>query len=100
MQAIGCLVFAVYGLAQLAAAWLGLDFYVGAFWAGAILVGCLWLQFPLPLTIASYFGASEVWGWPWYGAILFAAPGLLLAIPVLLNGVIDMMRSATGRLRG
>lgn len=100
MQAIGCIVFAVYGLAQLAAAWLGLDLYVGAFLAGAILAGCLWLKFSLPLNIASFFGGWKVWDWPWYGALLFAAPGLLLAVPVLLGSVIDMMRGVVGRPRG
>jgi hypothetical protein len=33
-------------------------------------------RFSLPITVGSFFGAMNVWGWHWIGALVFAAPGL------------------------
>ena len=50
----------------------------------------------LPLTIGTFFGALDVWGWPWYGALLFAAPGLLFTLPgavgLALVGVVNLFK--------
>jgi hypothetical protein len=97
MQAIGCLFVAVYGIAQLIAAYAGLDYYVGGIWAVVIISTCLFLRFTLPLTIASFFGALYVWEWHWYFALVFAAPGLLLIIPSILNAAVERGRATVGR---
>lgn len=76
----------VYGVAQIWAGYIGIDHHLGTGWAiGAVVVAILF-RFSLPITIGSFFGAMNVWGWPWYGAFIFAAPGLAfmaLMIPAL-----------------
>ena len=44
-----------------------------------------------PLTIGTFLGAMNVWGWPWYGAALFAAPGLLFIVPALVTTAIGSL---------
>ncbi len=70
------LALVAYGVTQLYAAWVGADLYIGTFWTGAMIVGCLLTRFTLPLTVFAFLGAWVVWLWPWYWAALFAAPGL------------------------
>ena len=43
----------------------------------------------LPLTIGTFLGAMNVWGWPWYGALALAAPGLLFIVPALITSVLS-----------
>lgn len=77
--ALGCafmIGMTIYGIAQIWAGYIGIDHHLGAGWAiGAVVVTFLF-RFSLPITIGSFFGAMNVWGWPWYGALIFAAPGL------------------------
>ena len=84
---IAFLGFVGYGLTQIYAGFLGIDFHLGKVWAiGAIILAFLF-RFTLPLTIGSFFGAMNVWGWHWAGALLFAAPGLIfmgLMVPEIL----------------
>ena len=94
MQAIGCVLFAVYGVAQIVAAHLGPDYYTGTICAVVIMLSCLYLRFTLPLTIASFFGAINVWEWHWFFALIFAAPGLVLVIPSVLASVLERGRAA------
>lgn len=97
MQAIGCVLFALYGIAQMYAAALGLEAYVGAGWAAAIFIACLFLRFTLPLTIAAFFCARDIWDWHWALALVFVAPGLLFIIPSVISGLLETARSAAGR---
>jgi hypothetical protein len=96
MQAIGCLLFAVYGIAQIVAAYVGLDYYLGL-WAVLIFIVCMFLRFTLPLTVASFLCAMNVWQWHWFLALIFAAPGLLLVIPSILGSLIESGRAALKR---
>jgi hypothetical protein len=89
MQAVGCILFLVLGIAQLVAGWVGADYYVGPFWTGVIFLVCLLGRFALPITIFGFLGAMHVWEWPWWGALLFTFPGLLIAIPSMLSGVLE-----------
>jgi len=77
--ALGCafmIGMLVYGIAQIWAGYIGIDHHLGSGWAiGAVVVAFLF-RFSLPITVGSFFGAMDVWGWPWYGAFVFAAPGL------------------------
>jgi hypothetical protein len=89
----GCLlmiVFMGYGLLQIWAGYIGIEYHLGGGWAiGAVVVAFL-LRFTLPITIGSFFGAMDVWGWHWAGALVFAAPGLLfmaLMIPGTLASI-------------
>ena len=97
MQFIGCVLFAAYGVVQFLAAYLGLDYYVGPFFAAVIIGVCLWLRFTLPITIGSFFGALYVWEWHWFFALIFAAPGLLLMVPSILATVVEHTRHRVQR---
>ena len=97
MQAIGCILFAIYGVAQFVAAWLGLGYYMGPFLAGVIIAASLFFRFTLPITVASFLGALYVWEWHWALALIFAAPGLLLVIPSILGSLIDQGRRVSRR---
>lgn len=98
MQSIGCVLFAIYGVAQLYAAFLGIDHYIGPGWSVAVFIACLWFRFTLPLTIAGFFGAWVVWEWHWALAAIFIAPGLLLAIPSIMGSVVESAKGMRRKL--
>ncbi|MFA5965859.1 MAG: hypothetical protein WC804_17730 [Sphingomonas sp.] len=97
MQAVGCIVILIYGVAQIWAAFAGAAFYTSTFWGGVIVIACLMLRFTLPLTIFGFLGAMMVWGWAWYWAALFVAPGLAFVIPHVLAQLVGF---AMGAIRG
>jgi hypothetical protein len=92
-SALGCIFMIgmlVYGVAQIWAGFIGIDHHHGFGWAMAAVAAALLFRFSLPITIGAFFGAMNVWGWPWYGALIFAAPGLAfmaLMIPGALASV-------------
>ncbi|MFI9650858.1 hypothetical protein [Guyparkeria halopsychrophila] len=92
-SAAGCFFIAaivVYGLLQLWAGYVGIEHHLGYGWAVAAVFAAFLLRFALPITIGSFFGAMDVWGWHWAGALVFAAPGLAfmaLMIPGMLTSV-------------
>lgn len=91
--AVLLLVFgAVFGSAQLYAAFLGIEHHLAAIWAlGAILAAVIF-RFTLPITIGSFLGALNVWGWHWAAAAVFAAPGLLLMFPGVLPSILSFCK--------
>lgn len=74
----------LYGIAQIVAAWVGYHYLFGPVLGAAIIAGCLWFRFSLPITIGSFVGAAYVYHWAWYWALLFAAPGLAF---MMVSGV-------------
>lgn len=89
----GCLMMIVvlgYGLLQLYAGYLGIDLHFGSGWAIGAVVVALLLRFTLPITIGSFFGAMDVWGWHWVGAVLFAAPGLAF-VALMIPGALQSL---------
>jgi hypothetical protein len=86
-----------YGLIQIWAGYLGIDYHFGGGWAIAAVAVALIFRFTLPVTIGAFFGAMNVWGWHWAGALVFAAPGLLfmaLMIPGALASVLKKLRQS------
>jgi len=86
----------VYGIAQIWAGYIGIDHHLGSGWAIAAVVVAFLFRFSLPITIGSFFGAMNVWGWPWYGALIFAVPGLAfmaLMIPGALASIFQKFKS-------
>lgn len=79
----GFIIFLLVGVVQIYAGFIGIDYLFGYWWAVAAVGASFLLRIMLPLTIGTFFGALEVWGWPWYGALALAAPGLLFAIPAM-----------------
>ena len=89
MQIIGFILFIVYGIAQLVLGYAGIDFHLGAVWAGIALFGALIFRFTLPITIGAFFGAIDVLHWHWALAALFAAPGLAFIIPGVIISIVE-----------
>lgn len=89
MQVIGFILFIVYGIAQIVAGYVGIDFHFGAVWAGVAIFAAFMFRFTLPITIGAFFGAMDVWHWHWALAALFAAPGLAFIIPGVIMSIIE-----------
>ncbi|WP_293689716.1 hypothetical protein [Thiolapillus sp.] len=85
----GFIIFMGYGILQIVAGYVGIDYHFGAVWAGVAIVAALMFRFTLPITIGAFFGAMDVWGWHWGWAALFAAPGLAFIIPAVIMSIIE-----------
>jgi hypothetical protein len=89
---LGFIAFLGLGIAQLVAGFVGIEHGIGSIWAWIALIAVFALRFTLPMTIGSFFGAMNVWGWHWTLAGLFAAPGLLLLIPGVLALIVPSFK--------
>ncbi len=89
MHVVGFLLFLIYGIAQIVAGYVGIDFHLGAVWAVIAIIAAFMFRFTLPITIGAFFGAMNVWGWHWALAALFAAPGLAFIIPGVILSIIE-----------
>lgn len=78
---IGVVFFLGFAIAQGAIGFLGVEYHFGSGWAIGVLVLAFVFRFTLPLTIGTFFGALDVFGWTWYGALLITLPGLLFMVP-------------------
>ena len=78
---IGVVFFLGFAIAQGAIGFLGVEYHFGSGWAIGVLVLAFVFRFTLPLTIGTFFGALDVFGWPWYGALFITLPGLLFMVP-------------------
>ncbi|QLQ03161.1 MAG: hypothetical protein HZY77_10555 [Thiobacillus sp.] len=87
-------------VAQLFVGFKGIALGLGTGWAWAAVVVALILRFTLPITIGAVYGAIHVLGWPWYWAVLFAAPGLLFMVPGFVALVVSSVVSFVGSKRG
>lgn len=83
----GVIGFCIYSFLQLYAGFIGIEHHLGMFWAFVSIFLAFALRIPLPLTIGSFFGAMNVWGWHWFFALLFAAPGLVIFFAFLTGGI-------------
>ena len=73
-----------FGGAQIFVGFKGIALGLSPVWAWVAVIVALVLRFTLPITIGAFYGAIHVWGWHWYWAALFAAPGLLFMVPSLV----------------
>jgi len=89
--------FLAYGLAQIAAGVQGVDYHWGGWWAWGFVFAAFAFRFTLPLTIAAFFGARDVWNWHWAMALLFAAPGVVFMVPAMVGGLLDTVRGVFRR---
>lgn len=89
---VGAIGFFILGIAQLVAGYAGISHGLGTFWAIAAVVAAFAFRFSLPLTIGSFFGAMNVWGWNWFASALFALPGLAFVIPGVIASMISGLR--------
>lgn len=82
------ILIALYAVAQIVASLQGLETYLGVLGALFIIGLCLYFRFTLPLTIAAFLCAKNVWGWHWFFALLFVAPGLAFLLPAIAAVVV------------
>jgi hypothetical protein len=91
----GGILFLIVGLIQISVGYIGIEYHFGTGWAiGALVLG-FGFRIMLPLTIGTFFGALDVWDWPWYGALALAAPGLLFVLPSLITAAIYSLSSSS-----
>ena len=85
---LGGILFLFVGVVQIFVGYIGIEHHLGAGFAiGALVLGFVF-RIMFPLTIGTFFGALDVWGWPWYGALALAAPGVLFIVPALVTAAI------------
>lgn len=87
---LGILLFLAYGIAQIYIGFIGIENHFGSFWAWVAVI--LAMGFPLPLIIGAFYGATEVWGWHWALAAVFAVPGLLLMVPGVIMSIFSFFK--------
>ena len=68
------LVIASFGVIHIYAGYIGIEYYLGGFYAIVALFLALGMQFILPIIIGSFFCVINIWGWHWSLALLFVAP--------------------------
>ena len=89
--ALGGIIFLLVGIVQIFVGYIGIEHHLGTGFAiGALVLGFVF-RIMFPLTIGTFFGALDVWGWPWYGALALAAPGLLFIVPALVTAAISSL---------
>ena len=89
--ALGGILFLLVGIVQIYVGYIGIEHHLGVGFAiGALVIGFVF-RIMFPLTIGTFFGALDVWGWPWYGALALAAPGLLFIVPALVTSAISTL---------
>ena len=69
------------GLAQIVIGYIGIEYHFGSGWAIGAVVLALMFRFSFPLTVGTFFGAMDVFGFSFIVALLITLPGLLLMIP-------------------
>ena len=74
-------ILVVYALAQFYAAWVGIEYHLGFWWAVAAFFAIFALRLIPILLVGAFFGAKDVWGWHWALALFFVAPALVFAVP-------------------
>ena len=86
---LGFLIFVTVAIIQTAVGYIGIEHHFGTFVAIVVIILAFTFRLMLPLTIGTFLGAMNVWGWPWYGALALAAPGLLFIVPALITSVLS-----------
>ena len=84
------------GLAQMVIGYIGIEYHFGAGWAIGAVVLALMFRFSLPLTVGTFFGAMDVFGFSFIVALLITLPGLLLMIPGAIAAGIAGLASSFG----
>ncbi len=85
--------FLLFLLFQTYAGFIGIQHHLGSFFAFICLLLAIFFRFTLPITIGSFFGAMNVWGWNPIFALLFAAPSFMLIIPGFLTTLFFRLRN-------
>ena len=93
----GVLLMLGIGLAQMVIGYIGIDYHLGAGWAIGAVVLALVFRFSLPLTVGTFFGAMDVFGFSFIVSLLITLPGLLLMVPgAIAAGIAGLASSFKG----
>ena len=94
---VGFIVLLVVGIAQMVIGYLGIEYHFGSGWAIGAIVLALVFRFSLPLTIGTFFGAMDVFGFSFIVALIITLPGLLLMVPgAIAAGIAGLSSSFKG----
>src|SRR6056300_985118 len=88
---VGVIFFLLVGIAQMVIGYMGIEYHLGGGWAIGLVIASLVFRITFPLTIGTFFGALDVLGWSWIGALLITLPGVLLMVPGAIGmGIIGL----------
>ena len=94
LGAFSGIVFLIVGIIQIIVGYIGIEYHLGSGFAiGALILGFVF-RIMFPLTIGTFFGALDVFGWPWFGALALAAPGLLFIVPAMITSAITSLTTS------
>ena len=71
---------------------VGLEHELGLACAVLAAAALALFRFTLPIRIGAILGLIGLWGWPWYAAVIFAAPRLPLLLPGLISTALAKRR--------
>lgn len=80
------------GVFYLVVGWNGIENAFGWWWGWAAFLLALLFRFSLPITVGVFLYARDSWDWPWWAALLLAAPGLLFMVPSLFAAAASVLR--------
>jgi len=87
-------------LARLAIGTIGLDYELGMVCAIIGAASLVLFRFTWFIRIGAFMALISLWHWPWFAALLFAAPRVVLMIPGLLATVLAKWRHPRPLWRG
>lgn len=95
---VGVIFFLLIGLVQIIVGYMGIEYHLGGGWAIGLVIASIFFRISFPLTIGTFFGALDVLGWSWLGALILTLPGLLLMVPGAIamgfGGLISMFKES------
>lgn len=71
---------------------IGIQAWIGTLFACVAIGATIFCRTSIVLVIGSYMGAVNVLGWPWWGGVLVACPGLLFILPQMVKELFSRMR--------
>jgi len=86
------LAVAAFRLTRAVIGTIGLQHELGLPWALLALACLVLFRLALPIRIGAFIALMSLWGWPWYAALLFAAPRLPMMLPGLLSSALARYR--------
>jgi len=86
------ILLAAFRLSRAVIGTVGLEHDLGLLCAVLGAASLALFRFTLPIRVGAILGLIGLWGWPWYAALLFAAPRLLLLLPGLISSAIAKRR--------
>ena len=87
-------------VARLIVGSIGLQHELGVFWAVIGAASLVLFRFTPPIRLGAFLALVSLWRWPWFAALIFAAPRLLLLLPGLWSTGMARLRHPRPLWRG